>query len=462
MDIRDILAGLDREDEQANARLRELIEAAETTETRALTDEQTAEFDTLTADIDARADRRARLQAQLAREDQAAQRAAAVAASTRHYGQTAQVTREDGPYTPTSAMNRGPSFFRDLVRMRKGDAEALDRLTRNNAHVAAYSTRAGISTVTGSGGEFVPPLWLEQDVVPLARPGRVTANLTQQDALPEGTDSINIPKVASGTAVALQGTPTGGQNQAIVEQDLTTTSVSSGVYTVAGGQTVSMQLIEQSPVNIDRIVFTDLQKVYDIQVDNFVLSGTGSNQPQGILSLTGRQADQVATATSTAIQVYKLIANQIAAIQTSRFDSPTHIVMHPRRWYWFLTATDNNGRPLVLPKSLGQYNALGDASAMNNTQGVVGEMLGLPVVVDPNIPITLPDANSTPANDADVIVVAKFDDLWLWESVTRAEAFEQTYAQNLSLFLRLYGYQSFQPARYPQSVGLITKLSNLS
>jgi HK97 family phage major capsid protein len=461
VDIRAILADLAREDETANTRLRELIEAAEGTETRSLDESATAEFDRLTGEIEARAERRSRLEAQLAREDEAAKRAADLAASTRAYGTAAKVTREEGPYTPDSSRNGGPSFFRDLARVRRGDMGAAERLQRNNAHAQAYSQRA-ISTANGAGGEFVPPLWLEQDFVPLARPGRVTADLMTKDALPAGTDSINIPKVNTGTAVALQGTPTGGQNAAVLQTDLTTTSVSSGVYTVAGGQTVSMQLLEQSPVNIDRVVFQDLAKAYAIQVDNFVIAGTGSNQPQGLLTLSGKQTDQAAATTSTPAQVFKLIANQISAIQTSRYEAPTHILMHPRRWYWFVSAVDSSGRPFVVPRAQGPFNALADGSNQNNTQGIVGEMLGLPVVVDPNLPTNLPDAQGTPANDADNIVVAKFDDCWLWESAIKAEAFEQTYAQNLSLFLRLYGYMSFQPSRYPLSVGLVTKLSNLS
>lgn len=469
MEIQSTLADLAREDEAATARLRELIEAAEATETRALDEAATAEFDGLTAGIESRAERRTRLEAQLAREQEAAQRTAALAEHARTHGSPAVVTREEGPYTPTSAINRGPSFFRDLVRARKGDHDAFDRLQRNNAHVQAYSTRA-ISTINGAGGEFVPPLWLEQDFIPLARPGRVTADLTTKDALPQGTDSINIPKVSTGTAVALQGYPTGGQNAAIITTDLTTTSVSSGVFTVAGGQTVSMQLLEQSPVNIDRVVFSDLAKAFAIQVDNFVIAGTGgATQPQGITTMSGRQTDQ-SPATGTAAggmgtgaaqTIYKLVANQISAIQTSRFEPPTVILMHPRRWYWFLTQVDAQNRPLVVPSAQGPQNALANPANIHN-HGVVGEMLGLPVAVDPNLPINLTNANTAPASDADNIVVAKFDDFWLWESTVKAEAFEQTYAQNLSLFLRLYGYMSFQPARYPLSIGLVTKLTNPS
>jgi hypothetical protein len=106
------------------------------------------------------------------------------------------------------------------------------------------------STVDGAGGDFVPPLWLVSQFVELARPGRVTADLCNTDRLPEGTDSINIPRLLTGTAVGIQGT----QNTAILEQDITTDAVSSAVFTVAGGQKLSLQLVEQSPLNVDRVI----------------------------------------------------------------------------------------------------------------------------------------------------------------------------------------------------------------
>lgn len=445
-----------------SGRLTEILDTAGKDSQRALTVDETAEFDRLLAEqedlsaritkLDATIERDAELQT---REDEAARTIAERGTSP------AVVTREDGPYTRDSSRGGGASYFRDLWRASKGDAHAVERLQRNNMVVASADKTRAISTTTGAGGEFVPPLWLEQDFIPLARAGRITADLTTKDMLPAGTNSINIPKVSGGATVAAQGT----QNTAVSQTDMTTTSVSSSVFTAAGGQTLSLQLIEQSPLNVDRVVLADLAKAYAILVDQWVILGTGTGQPQGITTMTGRQADVSTTqanlnATAAGVTVFKLIAQQISAIQTSRFDRPTHIVMHPRRWYWLVGQTDAQNRPLVLPHSLGTMNALGSADSINTTQGIVGEMLGLPVVVDPNIPTNLADAKATPTSVADAIVVGKFDDAWLWEGNLKAQAFEQTFAQNLSLFVRLYNYISFQPARYPGAFGVVTKLTD--
>ncbi len=66
--------------------------------------------------------------------------------------------------------------------------------------------------------------------IEVARPGRAFANLVQRQPLPSGTDSLNIPKLATGTTVAAQN----GDNTAISETDLTDTFVNAPVRTIAG------------------------------------------------------------------------------------------------------------------------------------------------------------------------------------------------------------------------------------
>lgn len=443
MNVQEMLNALRAKQEADRAELERLLEEPSTMQ-RDLTDDEATRFDEIEARMDARSARIEQLerQVQVDEANAAAERQAPVGGAV--------VTAESGPYTPDSARNGGPSFFRDLHLTKKGDGSALERLQRNVAHRAAYAERA-ISTGNGAGGEFVPPLWLEDEFVKFVRPGRKTANICTNDRLPEGTDSINIPKINSGTATALQAT----QNNGVQQTDLTTTSVSSAVYTVAGGQTVSMQLIEQSPLNIDQVVLQDLAQDYAKQLDVLVLSGTGSGQPTGILNQSGINSvtyTDASPALMGAGKLYAKIANAIELIETTRYASPTHIVMHPRRWWWLSTQTDSNNRPAVLPASNGLYNAAGIMAADQQPEGVVGDLLGLPVVTDANIPTNLGGTAGT----QDVIVVAKFDDLWLWEGQVKAEAFEQTYAQNLSLFVRLYNYLSFQPGRYAQSISTVT------
>jgi hypothetical protein len=72
----------------------------------------------------------------------------------------------------------------------------LERLRRHAQDVATseeYTEYRDLSRVDGAGGYAVPPAWLMDQYIELARPGRAFANLVQRQPLPGGTDSINIP-----------------------------------------------------------------------------------------------------------------------------------------------------------------------------------------------------------------------------------------------------------------------------
>ncbi|MGH2890856.1 MAG: hypothetical protein ACRDNJ_14650, partial [Solirubrobacteraceae bacterium] len=84
--------------------------------------------------------------------------------------------------------------------------EIHNQRDQNRGPVAqrAVSYRA-LSTAATAGGEFVPPMYLTAQWIAFARPGRVLADLQHRENLPDGTMAINLPKVASGTAVGTQG-----------------------------------------------------------------------------------------------------------------------------------------------------------------------------------------------------------------------------------------------------------------
>lgn len=338
------------------------------------------------------------------------------------------------------------SYFLDLFRATKeGDSQARERLDRNRKE-RAESTRA-LSTTTGGGGEFVPPLWLEDEWIALARAGRTTTNLLNQLPMPPGTDVVNIPKVNTGTATALQGT----QNTAIQQTDMTTTSVASGVFTVAGGATISMQLAEQSPGNADQIVLKDLAQDYNRQVGNLSVNATtGTGSFNGLLASAGNTVAYVdaAPALMGPAKLYSKIAQAKSLIETTLFLPPNVIIMHPRRWDWICVQVDNSNRPAVLPGQGGPFNASA-VQTSTDAQGSVGMMFGLPVVVDPQIPV-----NGGGGTNQDTIILARTDETWFWEGDLRLQAFQQTYAAQLSLFLRCYNYIA-QVTRRNSSIAII-------
>lgn len=447
MDKREIIQGLQVKRAELRKNLDGILETVHTEKRTKLSDDEKTRFDTGESEIRAIDERIAELDTQIAADEAAAEVAKRYAPAVPEQRRAAAGTEVNEPEVYRSGMG-GRSFFKDLwLARQKGDRDAVQRLDRNNKMVAE---KRAISTTNGAGGEFVPPLWLEEEWIKYVRPGRVLVDLCKMGDVPPGTDSINIPKMLTGTAVAALN----GQNTAVQQTDATTGSISSSVVTIAGAQTISLQLIEQSPLNIDDLILADLAADYAAKWDLQALSGSGSNgQVTGLLTLAGTTAvawTQATPALGGAGGMYSKVAQAISGIHTSRFQPPTHIVMHPRRWAWAESQSDGQGRPLVVPEAGGPFNVAGNLDEQAS-QGRVGRMLGLPVYVDAQIP-----TNLGAGTNQDVIIVARMSDVYGWEGTPRAETFEQTYAQNMSVLCRLYNYASFQAGRYPAAIATIT------
>jgi HK97 family phage major capsid protein len=353
--------------------------------------------------------------------------------------------------------NRQRSYVKDLIKYSLNmdtDGTCRDRLYRHAQDVATlddYKEYRDISRIDGQGGYAVPPAWLMDQYIELARPGRAFANLVQRQPLPGGTDSINIPKLLTGTATGIQP----ADNTPVAKIDLTDTFINAPVCTIAGEQGVSIQLIDQSPIAFDDVVFRDLVAAHAATTDQEVLAGSGTGgHVLGVNATPG--IGTIPASAITTVGVYAAIANAIQTVHTTRFMPPEVIVMHPRRWGWFLAQVDTQQRPLFLPQANNPMNAAGVLEAVASQQ-VVGQMHGLPVVTDPNITTTA--GAGTAAGTNDIIYVLRASDIVLWESGIRARVLPETQAHNLTVLLQIYNYLAFSAGRYPQSVVEITGLT---
>ncbi len=421
----------------------EALLAAATTEKRGLTADEQATYDagyTAIKTFDARiSDLR----------DQEVRDVAAAAARV-PAGTPSAPTAGAQVVEPNPVYRRGgtdASFFRDKAAV-MFDWE--DAKQARNRLVKSQETRAGdLTTVAGAGGEFAPPEWLIQDFVALARAARVTADLCNRNDLPGGVSSINIPKVASGTSTAVQAT----QNSALSDTAMTTTSVSSGITTIAGKQIVSIQWIRQSGIPADQIVLQDLAMDYAVQLDKQVLYGANaSGELRGLVGVATNTAFTTASpapaSVTNANSLYYTVTKAAAKVQKTRFLPATAIVMHPDRWAWILGSVDTASRPFVVPEGTNQ-NPLGTTGSQV-AQGLAGYFGALPVYTDPSISLT---ANS--ATNQDEIYILRQSDLWLWETPIEMESFDATYADNASILFRVLGFSAFIPHRYAASVQVV-------
>lgn len=445
------LLGLQEESRKAREALVEkraaIMQVAEDEGRDDLTDAEDTEFRGFTSEIatvdEAISARDERIN-ELAEEEKRAGNAAGAVRRAALIESQIRVTSEARTYEK----GNGRSYLQDLARSQVlQDGEARGRLDRHSMEVQTDPEYRALTRVDGAGGFFVPPLWLMNDYIALARAGRPTANLVTNMQLPAGTDSLNIPKISTGVTTALQT----ADNQTVSETDLADTSVSAGVKTIAGQQNIAIQALEQSPLNFDEIIFADLIAAQATNVDTQVLSGANANgEVKGLLSASGLNAVTYTDTTPTVGELYSKIADAVQQIHTGRFLAPTVIVMHPRRWAWMLAALDSSNRPLIVPSAQGPTNAIGEFGGVVSQQ-VVGSIQGLPVVTDPSVP-TLLGAGT----NEDRIIVMRASDLYLWESGIKTRVLPDVGSGTLTVRLQVYSYLAFTAERYSKAISVIS------
>lgn len=451
--------------DKSQTKLDDLLKAP-TTEKRELTDDEAATFEKLSLSI-AESDKRIKA---LAKEEKRAEKAAAAALAPPE-----KPTNVGGGIVRSEPMTydkwSGNGYFRDMAilagagldqlagslapdaraRMQqhakeveieaRTDKKIAERLAEIRATPKSLQEqRVNPNTTAGTGGEFVPPLWLVSQYIPFVRPGRVFANRCNNQTLPPGIDIINIPKITVGSLTAIQT----ANAAAVTSQDITTSTVSAAVNTIAGQEDISMQLLEQSPLAMDGVIFDDLSRDYDQRLDVQVVMGTGANgQHRGVLAVVGAttntditKANNITVSSavfhdaSTSATQFRSIVNGKNQIETLRFAPATAIWVHPRRANsWEFTAVDSTFRPLFVPYA--PFNALGIENP-NVFQGVAGSLSGLPVIKDANMSTTML-ATATTGGTADAIVVLKEDDLYLWEGSMRMRALPEILSGTLEL-----------------------------
>jgi HK97 family phage major capsid protein len=312
----------------------------------------------------------------------------------------------------------------------------------------------------GYGGYFVSPLWIPEEYIPGLRAHSVAADLCRQLDLPPGTDSINIPKLANLTAVGYQT----ADNSGVLSQDWSDTFVQANVKTAAGQSDVALQLLEQSPNGItDEVITTDLMAAYNQFVDQQVIAGDGvgtgqlaGGHIQGLYPANNWGANAVTYTDGSPtgqhfVSVLGVMASQIAR---NRFDlANLKFVLNGRRWFWYATSLDTNGRPLVNSQEGSPYNIPAEMLAELPAEGLSGTTnFGAPVYVDDNVPT---NDTSGGGSSQDVAIAALWDDMWLFKGDLRTAVYREVLSGSLGVRFQVYNYFAFL-ARYGQSIAIAT------
>jgi HK97 family phage major capsid protein len=348
---------------------------------------------------------------------------------------TTQYRNESRVYNETTA-REGRSFWRDLVLHKTGDDATGEARARLNEHTAEQ--RTGLTT-TGDGSSFVPPIYLEELWIQAAVAAKPFIASIPEYPAPKG-HTINVPKITAPGTVGVQNP----ELSAATNTDQTDEFLSTQLTTIVGQQLVSRQTLDMSPIDIDSIIFKGLSQSWASEQDQIALYGTGSSgQYTGIANLSG--ITQFQSSGNTIAEIYSDLTKAIKLHWANRFLAPTTVMVHPNTAAEWLNKLDTTNRPLFVPSQQGPFNAAGIIDSLN-AQGPIGKILGLDLVLDPNI---------TTTGGVESVFVFRADDLMFFTSGMRAQVHFDRYADELGVLLSLWSYDGLI-ARYPSSIIEIT------
>lgn len=419
-------------------------------ETRELTDEERTTLDTDDAALISLDTDIARLDTDIERAErmEARERESAMAsAGNGSGGSRIEVGAEPRTYSH-EAEHQGVRFLRDLMRAQRGDPSARDRLQRHmqearDHELKGYETR---DVGTGAFAGLTVPQYLTDLVAPLARAGRPVLDICNRRPLPPDGMTVNISRITTGTAVAVQAT----ENAAVQETNADDTLLTVNVNTYAGMQDVSRQAIDRG-TGIDDVVIADLVRAYNTTVDSAVLNADGTGGTHlGIRSTTGIIAVTYTDATPTAAEAWPKLWDLVQQIQAGVFSGVTHFIMHPRRFWWFVSQVGTSFPFIHVDSPLVTVQA-GDVSTLAYEEGPSGRLGPVPVIVDANIPTNL-------GTNEDVIIGVDARNLFFWEEANSPLLIrtEEALSNQLSVRFVVYSYSAFSAGRYPGASGTIT------
>lgn len=352
------------------------------------------------------------------------------------YDRVARVGMEERTYRPDTD-RKGGGFLRDVSRQYLyRDPEAEHRLVRHmqeeKVERAQYLQRAvGTGAFTG----LVVPQYLTDMYAPAVAKLRPFADICNKHDLPSDGMTVYISQVTTATSVALQAS----ENSAVSETNADDTLLTESVQTAAGQQTLSRQAIDRG-TGIEEVVMQDLFRRYATTLDSTLITQATTGLSAVAQAVT--YTDTTPTAQELWPKIHNALANSEAALLAQA--TPSHVVMHSRRWYWLQSQVGTAWPFIAQPGIATQAGGTNFGTGYNmGARGILPN--GLPVIVDNNIATNL----GAGTNEDEIYVIAA-DECHLWED-PQAPVFiraEQPAAANLGVLLVLYGYFAYTMRRY--------------
>lgn len=340
----------------------------------------------------------------------------------------------------------GVGYYRDLALAEKSNRGALDRLERHGRQMdeaakhreirtlegTEFEYRVNPSLTAGQGGEFAPPIWLNELFSSIPRSSECVQRLAQQFDLPEGAASVNIPRMTQGTQTATQVA-----NAAVADRDATTTPTKSPATTFAGMSDWSLQVLEMSPVGaaLDWVVQKDLAESLDSKVEDVLLSGSGENEQfYGMLKLPETTGVEVSGTEATA--VIAGLGKAVAANGLKRRKPPEALLMSTAR-FAYLNFSPDTERQQVFTDIVGR-------------EFPIASLGGFAVYLNDAI-----KAELGTAKEQDTIIACRPSDFIVFYSEPKPVVHLEPLSGTLTARFRLHRYVAAVLGRYPAGIAYL-------
>jgi len=380
------------------------------------------------------------------------QRAAALPA----YDQVVRVGEEPRTYTKQTDPY-GRQFLMDVARsFTHQDHAAQQRLARHMTEekierlAESQLQRAAGDATTGAFAGLTVPQYLTDMYAPATAGLRPFADICNQHPLPPNGMALDISRITTATSAGLQANELDPASATSIDDTL----LAVPVQTIAGQQKMSRQAIDRGTGTED-ITVQDLFARYATTLDATLITQATT----GLSAVA--QSVAYTDASPTAAELYPKILNAAANVEAALlgYGSPTHAIMHSRRWYWLASQLSSTW-PLINSAGIpvqagGVLNP--DSSYASGIRGTLP--VGLQVVVDNNIATNLGGGT----NEDEVYVVPR-SECHLWEEPNsplyiRAE---QPAAANLGVLLVVYGYIAYTFQRYTNGMAKVNGTGNVT
>lgn len=241
------------------------------------------------------------------------------------------------------------------------------------ADIPAYS-KATLGDSATAGGNVVPPNVLEQ-VVEIATAINPYRNLmTVVDA--GFVSGVDVP--VEGLAPVRATVQAYGATKTNI--DFTVSKYSATMYTLAAIYDVGNQLLRNSRGAAEKLVRDRLSRAIALGESYYILQGSGTSEPKGLLTSIGTSGTFVTTFTASSTTLAGSVAAGIAKATgalANRSRQPDGVVVNASD-FWIMAAQGTDTAGFFLAPA-------GGPSQINPTIGMM-RIWGLPVYADPNMP----------------------------------------------------------------------------